>query len=175
MDITTLLQTGLVNIQKFICYCIFEELVVQCHPIDLNISVPVAKVLESVQWPLLEVLRLSGDNINQWIQLLIKVDAPRLKTLQICGTKSVQQGLSHKSILFIARLIGTSSLSELYFQDILLQDRRDWVLLVRKMDASMLDDFNLGEGSYQQFMATPDAVTLKNSKMTEWKLKQGSF
>jgi hypothetical protein len=118
---------------------------------------------------LLEHLWLSGDNINHWIQLLAEVNMPRLKALQIRGTKLVRQELSHASVLSVERLIVTNSLTELYFNDVLLRDQRDWLHLVETMDPSMLDGFGLGDGSYEQFMSDPDAVDLERWKRTEWK------
>ncbi|KAF9314029.1 hypothetical protein BG006_004033, partial [Podila minutissima] len=172
LDIATLLQSGLVHVQNIFSHCILEELFVNSHLIDLNMSDPVAKVLDSVHWSSFELLTLSGDNINQWILLLAKINMPRLKTLQIWGRESVQQELSHSSVLTIERLISTSSLTELYFNDVLIQDQHDWVFFVKKLDPSMLDDFDLGGGSFQQFISTLDAIDLEHSKRAEWKQKQ---
>ncbi|KAG0025734.1 hypothetical protein BGZ82_009873 [Podila clonocystis] len=167
LNITTLSQPGLTHVPKIFSHCILEKLAVKCDQIDLNLSDPLVKVLGSVQWDFLEHMWLSGGNIDQWIQLLAKVEMARLKTLQIRGTKSVQQTLSHVSVLFVERLIGTSPLTELYFDNLLLQDHRDWVLLVEKMDRSILKIFDLDNGSYEQFMSTPDALDLMHSKYAE--------
>jgi hypothetical protein len=169
LDTTTLPQTGLAHLQGIFSHCILEKLVIKCDSIDINLSDPVAKVLESVQRTMLASLTLSGDNINQWFQLLAKVDEPRLKTLHIRGTKSVHQELSHVSVLFVERLIGTSSLMKLHIENVILQDKRDWVLLVERMDPSMLDGFDLGYGSHEQFMSTLDAVGLIRSKRPQLK------
>ncbi|KAG0347203.1 hypothetical protein BG005_000339 [Podila minutissima] len=160
LDTAALSQPDLAHVRVIFRHCIIEELVVKGDPIDLSMSNLVAKVLESVQWPLLELLRLSADNINQWIRLLAKIDTPQLKTLQIWGTKSVQREFSHESVLFVERLISTSSLSELYFDDVLLPDQRDWMRLVEKMDLAMLKNTYLDV----QFMTTPDALDLMRSK-----------
>ncbi|KAF9292835.1 hypothetical protein BGZ74_000155 [Mortierella antarctica] len=164
LDTTTLLQTDLARVQKILSQCCLKKLVVKCDLIKLNVSDPVVQVLDSMQWSLLEHLILSGDNINQWIQLLAKIDMPQLKTLQIWGTKSMQQELSHESVLFIERLIGTSSLSELYFDDVLLQDQRDWARLVEKMDPAILENIYLGDSSHEQFMVATDVGDLISSK-----------
>ncbi|KAF9320248.1 hypothetical protein BG006_002839, partial [Podila minutissima] len=149
-------------------HCCLKKPIVKCDLIGLNKFNLVTNVLESVQWPLLKFLRLLGDNINQWIQLLAKIDMPHLKTLQIWGTKLVQQDLSHVSVLCVERLISMRSLSEQHFKDVLLQDQHDWVHIVDKMHPSMLDGFGLEGSSYEQFMATPDAVDLKHLRKTEW-------
>jgi hypothetical protein len=167
LDITALSQTSLAHVHEIFSHCILEKLVVKCHPIDLNMSERVAKVIDSVHWSLLEHLWLSGDNINQWIQLLAKFNMPRLKTLQIRGTKLVWQELSHASVLSVERLIVTNSLTELYFNDVLLRDQRDWLHLVETMDPSMLGGFGLGDGSYEQFMSTSNAMDLICSKLPQ--------
>ncbi|KAF9302438.1 hypothetical protein BGZ74_005359 [Mortierella antarctica] len=172
LDITILGQTGIMHVQKIFSHCCLEKLAIKCDPIDINMLHIIAKLIKFVQWPLLGLLRLSGNNINQWIQLLAKIDTPRLKAIKISGTKSVQQELSHENTLFIVRLIGTSTLRELFFEDVLLQDQRDWALLVEKMDPAMLENFYLGKGSYEQFLASRDAPDLDNSKWTQWDEEQ---
>ncbi|KAG0339225.1 hypothetical protein BG000_002594 [Podila horticola] len=167
LDTSTLPQSSLAHVRTILSRCILEKLVVQCDTIGLNVSDPIAKVLESVQWTMLVSLTLSGDNINQWVQLLAKFDEPRLKSLQIRGKKSVQQELSHESVLFFERLIGTSSRMKLHFKHVLLHDQCDWVILVDKMDPSALDDFDLGDGTYKQFMSTTDAVDIMRSKRSQ--------
>ncbi|KAG0331875.1 hypothetical protein BG000_010522 [Podila horticola] len=160
LDTATLTQTRPEQIRTILSHCILEKLVVKCALTGLNVPDLVAKALNSVHWSLLGHLMLSGDNVDQWIQFLARIDAPRLNTLQIQGTKLVHQELSHASVLFVERLIGTTSLMKLHFKDVVLQDKRDWVLLVEKMDPSMLNDFDLGDGCHEQFISTPDAVKL---------------
>ncbi|KAG0340654.1 hypothetical protein BG000_011432 [Podila horticola] len=164
LDTVTLSQTRFEQVRMILSHCIVEKLVIKCDLIDLSMTDIGAKVLGSVQWTMLDSLTLSSDNINQWIQLLAKFDELRLKTLQIWGTKSVQQELSHESVLFVERLIGTNSRMKLHFKHVLLQDQQDWVVLVEKMDPSMLSYFDLGDGSYEQYISTPDAVDLIHSK-----------
>jgi hypothetical protein len=63
--------------------------------------------------------------------------------------------------MFVERLIGTSSLVELHFKNSLLQNPHDWVLLVKKMHPSMLENFHLGGSSFEQYISISDAVDLK--------------
>ncbi|KAF9383153.1 hypothetical protein CPB97_006724 [Podila verticillata] len=123
-------------------------------------------------WSTLKHLCLTGDNINQWIQLLTKVDVPRLKSLHLCGAQTVHQKLTHSSVLVVERLMGMSMFTELHFQDVQLQDPHDWVLLVEKMHPSMLRNFRLGRSSHEQFMSTQDAVDIEFSKRKQWWRKE---
>ncbi|KAG0032916.1 hypothetical protein BGZ82_006330 [Podila clonocystis] len=126
LDITALSQPGLINLQKIFRYCILEELAIKNDLIDLIMSRLIAKTLDAVHWPLLEYLWLAGDDIIQWIQLLAKVEMSRLKILQILREKLARQEISHANSLAIERLIGTSSLKELNFKDVQLQEQLEW-------------------------------------------------
>ncbi|KAG0081295.1 hypothetical protein BGZ93_002730, partial [Podila epicladia] len=93
LDSRTMSQADLARVRVILRHCILERLIVKSDPADHKVPDPVVKVLDSVQLSLLERL-ISGDDIKHWMQRLIRVDAPRLKTLQMLGTKSVQQELS---------------------------------------------------------------------------------
>ncbi|KAF9330903.1 hypothetical protein BG006_006197, partial [Podila minutissima] len=93
LDSRTMSQSDLARIRMILRHCILEKLIVKSDPVDHKVPDPVAKVLDSVHLSLLES-QISGDDIKHWMQRLIRVDAPRLKTFQILGTKSVQQELS---------------------------------------------------------------------------------
>lgn len=129
-------------------------------PFDPRLSNLVAKVLDSVNWSTLERLCLTGDNIDEWIQFLTKVDVPRLKPLNICEVDQVQLGLIHSSVLFVERLIDMNLLLDLYLLDIHLQDQHNWVILVEKIHPSMLGKVCFGGSSYDQLMSTQDEVDL---------------
>ncbi|KFH63801.1 hypothetical protein MVEG_10494 [Podila verticillata NRRL 6337] len=173
LDFATLSQSSLESVKKIFSYCCLEKLIVKCDdPTDHSISDPVARVLDFVPWSTLKYLCLTGDSINQWIQLLTKVDAPRLKSLDLCGAQPVHQKLTHSSVLVVERLISTSVLTELHFQDVQLQDPHDWVLLVEKMHPSMLGNFRLGRSSHEQFTSIQDAVDIEFSKRKQWWIKQ---
>lgn len=144
----------------------------KCSPFDPRLSDPITQVLASVHWESLERLDLIGDIIDQWIQLLLKVDAPGLKCLQICGTKTVQQELAHSSVLFVERFLCTGALEGMYLGDVQLKDANDWVRLFESMDPSMLENFDLGGSTFEQFTATPEAMDLCRSKRTWWRREQ---
>ncbi|KAF9295439.1 hypothetical protein BGZ74_010821 [Mortierella antarctica] len=83
------------------------------------------------------------------------------------GDKSVQQELSRESILFIERLVGKSSLTKLYFKDVLLQDQRDWIILIESMSPYLLENFHMADISFEQFMSIPKAEETRISKMAD--------
>ncbi|KFH74192.1 hypothetical protein MVEG_01405 [Podila verticillata NRRL 6337] len=163
LDVAALTEQGLVNAQKLMRGCTIRELHIKCPAFDRSHLLVLSQVLDSLLWSTIEILNLSGDNINQWIQLLTEIDAPRLKFLDICGTDLEQQELSHSSVLFIQRLI-RGSMFERLFIAARLQDEQDWVLIVESMDPVPLKTMVLGNGSHEQFLSTKDAVDLFTSK-----------
>ncbi|KAG0028535.1 hypothetical protein BGZ82_008394 [Podila clonocystis] len=126
LDITAVSQPGLILLQKIFRYCILEKLIVKSDLVNLIMSRLVAKALDSLHWPLLEYLWLSGDDIIQWIQLLAKVEISRLAILQILEEKLARQEISRANKLSVEKLIGMSSLKELNFKDVLLQEQLGW-------------------------------------------------
>lgn len=163
LDVAALTEQGLVNTQKLMRGCTIRELHIQCPAFDRGQSLVLSQVLDSLLWSTVEILNLSGDNINQWIQLLTEIDAPQLKFLDICGTDLEQQELSHSSVLFIQRLISKSMFERLLIAA-RLQDEQDWVLIVESLDPVPLKSMVLGNGSHEQFMSTKNAVDLFASK-----------
>lgn len=145
-------------------HCILEKLVIKCDPTDIKIFGPVAKVLDSVHWSSLEHLRFLGDNINSWIQLLAKVEVPRLECLRIWGAESVPQEQTHSSV-FVERLVRGSTLADVSFGHVQLKDRKDRVLIVESFDLAVLKNFGQNGGNQDQFQCTKEAVELYKSKI----------
>ncbi|KAF8933126.1 hypothetical protein BGZ52_008542, partial [Haplosporangium bisporale] len=158
-------QLDLDLIQRILSLCKIEKLHIDCAAFDPRLSSSIAQVLSSVHWTSLECLILTGDNIKAWIQLLPKIETPRLKSLSIQGSERVEHTLAHSSVLFAEQLIRASPLEELSFYYVRLQDSHDWVRLVESMDPSLLEDLHLGFGSYDQFASTTEAVETYNSKL----------
>ncbi|KFH63732.1 hypothetical protein MVEG_10425 [Podila verticillata NRRL 6337] len=157
-------QLDLDLVQKILSMCKIEKLHIDCATFDPRLSSSIAQVLSSVHWTSLECLILTGDNIKAWIQLLPKIETPRLKSLSIQGSERVEHTLAHSSVLFAEQLIRASPLEELSFYYVRLQDSHDWVRLVESMDPSLLEDLHLGFGSYEQFVSTTEAVETYDSK-----------
>ncbi|KAG0355228.1 hypothetical protein BG005_005864 [Podila minutissima] len=138
--ITAQSQPDFARAQKFFSHCILEELVVKCHLIDPDMSDPVAKI--------------------QLLAYVSNEDPPDP------GDKSVQQEVSHESILFIERLVGKSSLMKLYFKDVLLQDQRDWITLIESM-SHLLENFHMADISFEHVMSIPKTEETRISKMAD--------
>jgi hypothetical protein len=94
---------------------------------------PITCILNSVQWPMLKSLELSGDQIDEWIELWKTPNnhltatasdvGPSLLHLHIQGSKP--QLASHSSMLFIHKFVHSSSLVELHLENLQLQDPRN--------------------------------------------------
>ncbi|KAG0033745.1 hypothetical protein BGZ82_005991 [Podila clonocystis] len=132
LDILTLSMSdqSLFYAQKVLNLCSVEDLYVKCPPFDPCLSNAIVQLLGSVQWCMLKVLGLYGDNLEQWIQLLAPLAVPRLRSLVICGTVSAKQELSHSSVLFIQQLIDVNTMERLRIANIQVQYPQDRVLLV---------------------------------------------
>ncbi|KAG0335155.1 hypothetical protein BG000_007751 [Podila horticola] len=137
LDITGCSADCLVSIQNMISRSSLEYLVVECAPFDSALSDSIAQVLHSIPWSTLKSLVLTGHNMDEWIQLWSCPVAPSLLCLQIRGTGSVTQALSHSSIIFVHGMVLTSLLMELHLDNIQLNNKRDWELLVESMDSSI--------------------------------------
>ncbi|KAG0075081.1 hypothetical protein BGZ93_001371 [Podila epicladia] len=138
VDITDCSANYLVSIKNIIGRSRLEHLVVECSPFDPTHSDLIAQVLCSIQWPTLKSLVLAGHNIDKWIQLWPRPVAPSLLCLQIRGTGSVIQALSHSSVLIVHDMVSASLLVELHFENVRLQDLGDWKLFVESMDPSVV-------------------------------------
>lgn len=169
LDISQLSLHGLACIQRVLWQSRLEFLNVVCTTFDLRLSSSLAQILLSVNWSTLKSLVLSGDHIEEWIQLWVTYDqlsgcatqvAPQLLSFTIQGSGSALQLLSHSSVLFIHQLIHSSPLVELYFKNVLLQDKRDWRLIVECIDSLLLETFGLCQGSTAQLVDAREAWEL---------------
>ncbi|KAG0088501.1 hypothetical protein BGZ93_010375 [Podila epicladia] len=137
---------GLASIQKILGRSCLECLHIVCTPFDLTISESIAQVLSSVQWLTLKSLVLSGNNIDKWIRHWpLPISAPQLMHLQIRGAESTEQELSHASTLFIHQMIFANPLMELHLEHIQFDDKRDWDLITKSMDRTLLKAFSFRE------------------------------
>lgn len=166
LDASQLSRNGLVSVQNVLRRSNLEHLNIICNPIDTSKSKSVAQVLDSVQWGTLKSLVLSGNSTNDWMDLWPSTEAPRLLGLQIRGTGSTMQELSHSSVLFIHQLAHSSPLGRLEFEGVQMQDKRDWAVIVDSVDPSFLTKLGLCEGSMSQFESS-SAVELFHSKFNK--------
>ncbi|KFH63748.1 hypothetical protein MVEG_10441 [Podila verticillata NRRL 6337] len=152
LNIMALSEPDPALVQKIMSLCILEELRIECPPFDPRLSASTAQVLASVRWTILEHLKLIGDNISEWIQLLPNIKTPRLQSLSIQGSERVEQTLDHSCVLFLEQCIRVSPLMELRFSHIQLQDRLDWARLFQSMDPSLVGrGFRVEGRSREQF------------------------
>ncbi|KAI9234266.1 MAG: hypothetical protein BYD32DRAFT_439385 [Podila humilis] len=165
LDISVLSQPDLAAVQGILSMCRLEELRVKCLPFNPRLSASFAQVLASVHWTSLEHLDLTGDNINEWIQLLPNIKTPRLQSLIIQGSERVEQTLAHSSVLFLEQCVRASPLVGLSFDHVQLQDKLDWVRLVDIMDLLLVEKgISVRGRSLEQFMATPEALQLEQER-----------
>lgn len=130
LDASQLSRCGLASVQSVLCHSSLECLNVVCKSFDSSVSDSIAEVLASVQWSTIKSLILSGEYINKWLELWpAAVDTPMLLCLVIRGTGSVQQELSHSSILVVHSLVSSSLVVEFRLHNVVLQDKNDWALV----------------------------------------------
>lgn len=174
LDVSSLSSTGVLHVQNIFRQSSLDHLTVMCTPFDPSLLESITQTLHAVQWPMLKSFMLIGDHINDWLALwsthetqLTLIDpfmAPRLLRVHVQGSGSVQHQLSHVSILFLHQLIDASPLAELYFQNVLLLDKRDWALIVESIDSLLLETLNLCPGSTRQLQDSGEAWEVFQAK-----------
>ncbi|KAF9381801.1 hypothetical protein CPB97_007570 [Podila verticillata] len=166
LDASQLSRNGLDSVQKVLRRSNLEHLNIICNSVDTTKSKSIAQVLDSVQWGTLKSLVLSGNSTNDWMDLWPATEEPRLFSLQIRGTGSAPQELSHSSVLFIHQLAHSSPLGRLEFEGVQMQDKHDWTVIVDSVDPSFLTKLGLCERSLSQFESS-SAVELFHSKFNK--------
>ncbi|KAF9298899.1 hypothetical protein BGZ74_009188 [Mortierella antarctica] len=142
VDISFLTAVGLTSVQNVLSRSNLDHLHILCVPIAPDLCDPISQVLSSVQWPTLKSLVLSGDCIEDWLQLWPLTSASQLLSLRVQGTESALQELSHSSVLWIHRLVFSASMVDLAFEHVLFQDKSDWGLMVDSLDVAVLEAFD---------------------------------
>ncbi|KAF9390109.1 hypothetical protein CPB97_009911 [Podila verticillata] len=160
LDVSSRSVKCMASIQNIVSQSSLEHLVVMCSSFDNTLSESIVKILQSIPWHTLKSLVLMGDGIDEWIQIWPRPIASSLLCLQIRGTGSMPQDISHSSVLFVLQLVSSCPLSELQFENIQLKEKNDWVLIVDSLDPSLLGCFCLCEPSSSQLLATVEAVDL---------------
>lgn len=125
LDISFLSLSSLACVQNILRRSCLECLSMVCTMLNMDQYDAVGQVLGAVQWSTLKALVLSGDNIDQWIQLWPSYIDPKLLWLTIRGTGSTNQELSHASALFIHEVAYMSSLVEMQLKGVMFQEKRD--------------------------------------------------
>ncbi|KAF9377679.1 hypothetical protein CPC16_011729, partial [Podila verticillata] len=106
----------------------------------------IRKVLVSVQSSPLKSVELSGDSVDNWLELWNTNKLSQtgnnppfgicLQRLEITGTGAAPHQLSHASVLLLHQVISSSPKVELHVENVDLQESRDWVLLIDAIDFS---------------------------------------
>lgn len=175
LDVSGLSKVGLGSVESVLRQSHLDHLTVMCTPVDPALSEYIAETLQAVQWPTLKSLLLFGGHIDEWIQLWATSSetqvvmnnsstGPHLLRVYLQAAGSASQLLSHTSVLFIHRLIQSSPLAEMYFQRVLLQDKRDWGIIVESIEPLLLEALGLCQGSTTQLMDVREAWELFQAK-----------
>lgn len=120
LDVSTCSAIGLASIWNIINQSNLEHLVVVSISVDPVYMESIAQILHSIPWSSLTSLVLTGNNIDRWILLWPWPISPSLHCLQIRGTGSTLQEISHSSVLFFHHLASACPLSELEILNIQL-------------------------------------------------------
>ncbi|KFH74092.1 hypothetical protein MVEG_01305 [Podila verticillata NRRL 6337] len=158
LDISCLSLATFTIVQNVLSRSNLVNIHVSCTPFDPCLSESISQVLHSVRWGYLKSLVFSGDNIDAWMRLQSFVDSPHLLCLEIHGSGSAQQPLSHSSVLFIHQLVYSSSLMDFHIDGIQLQDKYDLELIVQSMEPSLLKTFSMGSSTTVQLLSNTDAL-----------------
>ncbi|KAG0085829.1 hypothetical protein BGZ93_009325 [Podila epicladia] len=143
LDISQLSCIGLVSVQNVLQRSSLEHLNIMCTTFDPSLSDSITQVLGSVSWPTIKSLVLSGDKIDEWLQLWPSTTAARLLYLTLQGQGPRAQELSHSSALFIHQQLYGIALAELTIENVQFEDGHDWDFIVENIDAPMSNLFDL--------------------------------
>ncbi|KAG0329876.1 hypothetical protein BG000_011908 [Podila horticola] len=165
--ISSLSRIGFAYVQNVLKRSKLECLDIICCAFDLDLSDVVAHVLASIQWPTLKSLVLSGNILDQWICIWPSsgIDLHLLR-LDVRGTGSALQKLSHPAALFVHRLVYSSPLVDLHLENIQLYERYDWWPIAERVDSLTLRTFVLCKRANSQLRSTLDAPILNNLNIT---------
>ncbi|KAI9238417.1 MAG: hypothetical protein BYD32DRAFT_413877 [Podila humilis] len=132
LDISNLSHRGLTHVQNILQRSMLNCLHICCTPFDPSLTDCVRQVLLSVQWSMLQSFILSGEAVNEWIQLLVTTTGISLPDLQFQSFRIQGSGrqfvcLTHSSALFVHQLKYWNPSMEVIPENVRLQDDRDWI------------------------------------------------
>ncbi|KAI9233874.1 MAG: hypothetical protein BYD32DRAFT_439709 [Podila humilis] len=160
LDVSQLSTVGLASVEAAFHQARLEHLYIVCMPIRSSKSDSIAKILDSIPWHTLRSLVLSGNNLNDWLQLWSAPIDSQLLNLTVRGTRSELRKLSHASALMLHQLIYTNPLVELHLLNFQLLDKRDWVLVIDGIDLFLLQTLHLVEYRHEKFSPMSEALEL---------------
>ncbi|KAF8929430.1 hypothetical protein BGZ52_002242, partial [Haplosporangium bisporale] len=165
LDVSHLSSAGLDSIENVLRRSNLEHLHIVCSSFDPSVSTSIAKVLGSIEWLTLKSLVLSGEYIDDWLQLWPLPTDARLLCLQIWGTLPEDQVLAHSSVLFLHHLMFASPLVDLHLRLIRPHGNCDWSLIVEALDFSLLETLDVGAFIAEQIILETHAMDLFVSKI----------
>ncbi|KAG0340664.1 hypothetical protein BG004_006329 [Podila humilis] len=183
LNISRLSPLGVAAIQAVLKRSMLEHLHVICTPVGGRQSPEsVSCTLESIQWSTLKSLVVSGGNINRWLEIWPLNTDYRLLRIDIAGTETSTQNLSHTSVLVVHRWVCAFPLTELVIEGVAMQYALDWLLVLDGLDFSRLGKLTLCNRGLQQIIATPvvqekflAALDIENDYQTTTQLTLSSF
>ncbi|KAG0335101.1 hypothetical protein BG000_007783 [Podila horticola] len=141
LETSALSSKGLACVRNILQRSGIEYLHIKCGAFDPTLRDDLIRVLSAVHLPVIKKLSLSGNCIDDWIQLwndsvsfqdlfsaygLLDL---QISSLDIIGTSAEGHSMSHSSVLSIHQLLYYSSLKEVSFRHIQMEDGRDWDLI----------------------------------------------
>ncbi|KAF9314852.1 hypothetical protein BG003_003735 [Podila horticola] len=157
LDVSKMTAQGLSMMQRVLQRSSLEILHVRCFPIAPEHRDHVGSVLRAVQWSTIKGLTLSGSHIDDWLDVwvsdgdLFEVSAGqglKLVSIEIKGTGSEDQTLSHASALAIHRLVYECPLLVVLWLDkFVLPSDSDWDLILSAVDVAVLVTLGLPDGN----------------------------
>ncbi|KAG0342745.1 hypothetical protein BG000_001605 [Podila horticola] len=166
LDISHLTDQGLSNVQSILRLSTLERLHIRCVPFMPFLEASVAQILRSIQWPTIKSLVLSGNNIDDWLNLWATQgglrdllggwlaptsSGPGLSSLEVLVGPESKNVLSHSSALALHHLIYSCPLVELHLENVLLENKREWELVLGAIHYSNLKKLSLDNTNAPEF------------------------
>ncbi|KAF9318880.1 hypothetical protein BG003_010397 [Podila horticola] len=182
LDITALTAQGLANLCIVLQRSTLEHLHIKCVPFIPYYGASVGSVLRAIQWPTIKSLVLTGNNIDDWLQVwgsngdlfdlagswfATSAFGPCLSSLHVIASDMNENELSHASALAIQHLVYSSRLVELHLKNVVLQESRDWDLVLggihyAKLKKIALQNCNIPESQRRKAVVGRPFLSIKD-------------
>ncbi|KAG0025468.1 hypothetical protein BGZ81_007126 [Podila clonocystis] len=169
IDESLLVENSLVRILCILHRSRVNHVWVNCNSLSHNMSAAFIQVVGTLQWSSVKSLVLSGSNLNVWVPLLTGVTTPQMQRLHIHGTGTIPEVLEYPSSSLILHLISTSDLIGLKFENVQMQYKIDWVLIMESMNHLVVCTFDMDTICNRQFMSVRDAAEFYRAKLKSMK------
>lgn len=159
VDITPLSPQGLVHVCNVLQRSALEHLHVRCVPFMPFLGENISQIFQAIRWPTIKDLVLSDNNIDDWLALWGSSDGglhdligawidtsasgPGLASLSIIAHEESKATLSHASTLAIHHLVYSCRLVELRLENIVMEKKQDWDLVLKGIHYSSLRSVGL--------------------------------